>query len=157
MAELDPTPVGSFRFELTFMEGNLTQGGSTERVVAGGAFSECTGLEGSMEPKVIREGGLNYGVHQRAGPVTFATVILRRGITANSDLWKWFALTTQGGGFAYRMNLTIRHLGLDGVPVRSWQLMRAMPVKLKSADLNAKGTDIAIEELHLVHEGLLLS
>jgi hypothetical protein len=31
-----------------------------------------------------------------------------------------------------------------------------MPVKFKAADLNAKGTDIGIEELHLAHEGLRL-
>jgi hypothetical protein len=29
-----------------------------------------------------------------------------------------------------------------------------MPVKFKFADLNAKGTEVGIEELHLVHEGL---
>ena len=31
-----------------------------------------------------------------------------------------------------------------------------MPVKFRAGDLNAKGNDIAIEELHLVHEGLKL-
>ena len=29
-----------------------------------------------------------------------------------------------------------------------------MPVKFKFADLNARGMDVGIEELHLVHEGL---
>ena len=36
----------------------------------------------------------------------------------------------------------------------AWQLDRAMPVKFKFADLNAKASEIGIEELHLVHEGL---
>ena len=31
-----------------------------------------------------------------------------------------------------------------------------MPIKFKAADLNAKGTDVAIEELHMAHEGLSL-
>ena len=31
-----------------------------------------------------------------------------------------------------------------------------MPVKFKAADLNAKGSEIGIEELHLAHEGLVL-
>jgi phage tail-like protein len=35
-----------------------------------------------------------------------------------------------------------------------WNLRNAMPVKFRVADLNAKGTDVAVEELHLVHEGL---
>jgi hypothetical protein len=31
-----------------------------------------------------------------------------------------------------------------------------MPIKFKAADMNAKGADVAIEELHLAHEGLSL-
>jgi hypothetical protein len=29
-----------------------------------------------------------------------------------------------------------------------------MPVKFRVGDLSAKGSDVAVEELHLVHEGL---
>jgi hypothetical protein len=29
-----------------------------------------------------------------------------------------------------------------------------MPVKFKTADFNARGADIGVEELHIVHEGL---
>ena len=36
----------------------------------------------------------------------------------------------------------------------TWTLENAMPVKFKAGDLNARGTEVAIEELHLVHEGL---
>jgi phage tail-like protein len=156
MSELDALPIGSFRFELAFHENALKPSGSAERAIAGGAFSECTGLEATMEPRVIREGSMNYGAHQRAGPVTFATVILRRGITTSNDLWKWFLVTTHRGGYSYRLNLDIRHLNSAGIVIRTWQLLRAMPVKFKSADLNSRGGDVAIEELHLVHEGLLL-
>ena len=38
----------------------------------------------------------------------------------------------------------------------TWVLERALPVKFKAADLNAKGTEVGIEELHLAHEGLRL-
>ena len=37
-----------------------------------------------------------------------------------------------------------------------WRLRNAMPIKFRAGDLNAKGTDVAMEELHLVHEGLRL-
>ncbi len=156
MPENDQTPVGSFRFLLSFMENRLGgDSGGAARTLAGGAFAECTGLEATMEPKVIREGGLNYGAHQRAGVVSFATVILRRGMTLNRDLWNWFQLATQRGGYACRMNVEIRHLDLDGqTEVRRWRLDRALPVKFKSSDFNARSTEIAIEELQLVHEGL---
>lgn len=152
------TPFGNFRFVLEFTENRLgSEPGGAEHALAGGAFAECAGLEATMEPKVIREGGRNYGAHQRSGPTTFATVILRRGITLNRDLWKWFELGTLRGGFALRMTVKIRHLDLDGkTEIRCWALDRALPVKFKSTDLNARGAEVAVEELHLVHEGLSL-
>lgn len=158
MADPFAPPVGAFRYELSFADHHLgPRRGDGERPVAGGAFAECSGLEATMEPKVIREGGNPYGAHQRAGPVNFATVILRRGMTANQDLWDWFRRTTLGGEYFHRLSVTIRHLDLDGATViRTWQLDRALPVKFKSSDLNARSGEIAIEELHLVHEGLNL-
>jgi len=158
MAEIEQTPSGAFRFLLTFAENRLgANAGGADREIAGGSFAECTGLEATMDPKVIREGGLNYGTHQRAGAVTFATVILRRGMTVNRDLWNWFQAGTLRGGYAYRMNVEIRHLDLDGqTEIRRWRLDRALAVKFKSGDLIARGSEIAIEELHLVHEGLTL-
>src|SRR3982751_6445672 len=68
------------------------QGQTAAPPLCSAAFSECTGLEATMEPKVIKEGGRNYGAVQRVGLVTFATVVLKRGITTQRDLWKWFDL-----------------------------------------------------------------
>lgn len=158
MPDFEEPPVGNFRYQLVFSENRLKSDGAlpnSEKGVAGGAFAECSGLEATMEPKVIKEGGLNYGTHQRVGTVSFATVILRRGMTTNTDLWKWFLKVTLSGAYTHRMDVKIRHLDFDGITViRTWQLDRALPVKFKSSDLNAKSGEIAIEELHLVHEGL---
>lgn len=150
-------PFQVFRFHVEFsgvsLEGAATDGAATN--LCGGAFSECTGLEATMEPKVIKEGGRNYGAAQRMGQVTFATVVLKRGMTRNRDLWKWFWLVGQGA-YAFRLNARIRMEDEAGNEVLVWQLERAMPVKFKAADLNAKGSDVGIEELHIAHEGLKL-
>lgn len=149
-------------------------GGET---LCGGAFSECSGLEATMEPAVIREGGRNYGDVQRPGRVTFGTVVLKRGITTNKDLWKWWALVN-GGRYGHRLRVTIELLdaatrvptssrassGGSSTPARGrsvqpswrWLLRRCLPVKMKAPDLNAMGADVGIEELHLVHEGLIV-
>jgi phage tail-like protein len=158
MANDPDFPAGSFRFVLVFREHPLGGNGAAgaERPLAGGAFAECTGLEATHEPKVIREGGLNYGAHQRVGTTSFATVILRRGLTPNDHLWRWFQQVTRAGGCAYRLDVEIQHLDLDGSPVRTWELSRALPVKFKSGDLNARSGEVAVEELHLAHEGLHL-
>jgi phage tail-like protein len=110
-----------------------------------------------MEPKVIREGGRNYGAAQRSGPVSFATIVLRRGMTQARDLWSWFELLTSGATYAHRMNAFVTMFDIDGTAVLTWKLERALPTKFKAADLNARGNEVGIEELHLAHEGLYLA
>jgi phage tail-like protein len=148
-------PLQPFRFQLSFNRASLpnASAGSEEVGICSGAFAECSGLEATMEPKVIRSGGANYGAAQRVGPVTFATVVLKRGMTSTRDLWQWFA-TVAGGASAYRLDVRIDVLNTAGEPAAGWVLERALPVKFKAADLNARGNEIGIEELHLVHEGL---
>ena len=118
------------------------------------AFAECTGLEATMESKAIKEGGRNYGVAQRPGGVTFATVVLKRGISIDRTMWLIFNQTTFGA-FAPRLQVTITVNNGAMQPAIKWQLLHAMPVKFKFADLNARGMDVGIEELHFVHEGLV--
>jgi phage tail-like protein len=117
------------------------------------SFAECTGLEATMEPKTIKEGGRNYGAAQRVGAVTFPTIMLKRGVSTDRSLWQIFNATATGG-FAPRLQVTITLLDGDMQPILAWQLDHAMPVKFKFADLNGKGTEVGIEELHFVHEGL---
>jgi len=152
-------PLHVFRFRVDFAEDPLSGDADASRAdveLCSGAFSECTGLEVTMEPKVITAGGRNYGSAQRVGPVTFATVILRRGMTSTRHLWAWFELVS-GGAYAYRLSATITMFDTAGQAVLAWRLAKALPVKFKSAELNARGTEIGIEELHIVHEGLTLN
>jgi phage tail-like protein len=149
-------PLQVFNFQVDFKEDSLGDNGGNSVSLCSGAFSECTGLEATMEPKVIKEGGRNYGAVQRAGPVTFATVILKRGMTTTRHLWRWFELVTAKGGYSYRLAAFISMYNQKGEVVLTWKLEKAMPIKFKTADLNAKGTEVGVEELHLAHEGLTL-
>jgi phage tail-like protein len=152
-------PLFTFKFEVTLELATLD--GKDGPAPVTGSFSECTGLEATMEQKVIKTGGHNYGTVLRAGPVTFATVVLKRGISPDGGLVTWFTRVA-GGSYAERATVTIT---LKGPPedeggeardVLTYKLENAMPVKFKAADFNAKATDVGIEELHLVHEGLTL-
>jgi phage tail-like protein len=167
-------PLSVFRFHVDFFTDSVDSSGDiTQVALCQGAFSECSGLEATMEPKVIKEGGLNYGSHQRPGPVNFGTVILKRGYSSKSGLWKWFqSMTsftpaaedhprtppkkTKGSSPSYgaRLRVVINVFNLNGTASLAWQLDRALPVKFKAADLNAKSAEVGIEELHLAHEGL---
>jgi phage tail-like protein len=147
------TPLHIFRFHVVFYSDSVNDDDTNEFMeVCSGAFSECTGLEATMEPKAIKEGGNNFGTQQRAGPITFGTVVLKRGISGKRNLWAIF--NSFASGYARRMMVFIWLLDGDQKYTFGWRLDRAMPVKFKFADLNAKGTEVGIEELHLVHEGL---
>ena len=76
-------PLFGFKFQVAFTrEPIAARGGGTgasgDEALCEGAFSEVSGLEAAMETKTIKEGGANYGAHQRAGQVSFATVVLKR-------------------------------------------------------------------------------
>jgi phage tail-like protein len=154
MASGTLNPLHVFRFQVDFFTDSLANNASHSQFqVCSGAFAECTGLEATMEPKVIKEGGRNYGAAQRAGGTTFATVVLKRGISKNQNLYQIFN-SVSTGTFAPRMQVTINLFDTNGAAVLAWQLDRAMPIKYKFADLNARNAEVGIEELHLVHEGL---
>src|SRR5262245_39507323 len=157
-------PIPLFRFHVEFRR----QGSDIE--LAHGAFSECSGFEATMEPKIIKAGGANYGAFQRAGRVTFATVILKRGITTSRDIWKWFSHVNEKGKYAFRLDVKIMVFGEMEMPQPpgneaaqsstasrlTIRLLPARPIKFKSGDLNAKANEVGIEELHLAHEGLMV-
>ena len=123
--------------------------------VVDAAFSECDGLDMSMEVKTIREGGNNGKQIRLTGPITYGQVTMKRGMTANLELWDWFnlMLTNQ----ALRADAEVVIFAADGETERArFQLSRCVPVKLKSPALNAKDGAIAIEELQLAYEKLTL-
>ena len=147
-------PNVGFQFAVTFHQNDLMGGPRTKIPLCAGAFSEVSGLEATMTPFTFNEGGRNYGMLHRVGHVDFGTVILKRGMTKGRDLWKWFELVNQTAASAVRLDVKIQMRDAANQPVLMWKLLRALPVKFKAADLSAmRGTEVAIEELHLVHEG----
>ncbi len=132
---------------------------SDSKAIVGG-FTDISGLEATMEPKTIRSGGDNYNVHQRAGTVSFATVVLKRGMVSSRHLWGWWSLFAGAnhalnGGWAKASRSDVSIYLMEGrKPIIGWKLERAMPVKFRVGDLSASSGELAIEELHLAHEGL---
>lgn len=128
--------------------------GVAERV-CDASFAECDGLEMSMDVKTIREGGNNGRQIRLTGPLSFGQVTMKRGMTANLELWDWFnlMLTDQ----SLRANAEVVIFAADGRTERArFLLSRCLPVKLKSPPLNAKDGAVAIEEFQLAYEKLTL-
>ena len=147
-------PIYPFRFQVEFEEQMIGVDGKGDAVrLCSGAFAECSGFEATMEPRVIKEGGRNWGAIQRSGKTTFATLVLKRGMTSTRDLWAWYEFIGTGK-YAHRLDVVVTMFDTAGAGLLAWKLARALPMKFKAADMNAKSGDGAIEELHLAHEGL---
>jgi phage tail-like protein len=142
-------PFTSFNFSV---EINRGQDGAA---LVGAAFAECDGLEMSMEVKTIREGGSNDRQIRLNGPVSYGTLSLKRGMTSNFDLWKWFRDSVEDP--ALRADVEVVLLGPDGEQERArFALTRCVPTKIKAPALNAKDGQIAVEELQVAYETLTL-
>jgi phage tail-like protein len=120
--------------------------------VCSATFSDVDGLEMTLEPKSIREGGNNTGMVHMAGPVSYGQLTLKRGMTTSYDLWAWFDAVTAPGGGGLRGSANIVMLGSDGSQQLQFQLTGCLPVKLKAPALNAKDGIVAIEEMSIVYE-----
>ncbi|ETT24106.1 hypothetical protein RAJCM14343_1500 [Rhodococcus aetherivorans] len=121
------------------------------------AFAECAGLEMSATAKTIMEGGNNAGPVHLAGPVSYGTATLKRGMSETFDLWNWFDQVHRDDGRHRRADCEIEVRTPDRTATAySLRLTRCLPVKLKAPDLNAKEGGIAIEEIEIAYEGMRL-
>ncbi len=121
------------------------------------SFSECTGLEMTMQPKTIREGGNNTSQIHLVGPLSYGRLQLKRGMTRSAHLWGWFERVMEPGRHGLRADAVVNLLAADSGQVdASFFLGRCLPVKLKAPSLNAKDGVVAIEEMQLAYETLRL-
>lgn len=130
--------------------------------LADGAFQECTGLEIEMDVQQYEEGGRNDGIIQRAGRAKYTNLVLKRGMfyddqgQVNRELWQWLQDTIGGVRPLPRYDGLVQVMGVGEEVVATWVFERGLPAKIRGPELNGKSGEIAIEELHIAHEGLSL-
>ena len=98
---------------------------------------------------------------RRVGRAKYQDLVLKRGMfvsgtTASNELWKWYQDTVAGVHPVRRYGGTIEVLSPTGDARATWKFRRGLPARLVGPTLNAKTGEIAIEELHIAHEGLFL-
>jgi phage tail-like protein len=149
-SETTTYPFTAFRFSVT-----ISVPGFSNDPLCCAAFAECDGLEMNMDVKTIREGGNNAAQVRLFGAVNYGTLTLRRGMTANFDLWDWFESLYEANNPVNRGDVTVTVYDADGIKESvGFFLERCVPLKLKAPPLNAKEGVVAIEELQLAYEWL---
>jgi phage tail-like protein len=125
--------------------------------LCGASFSECDGLEMTMEVKTIREGGNNGRQIRLSGPMAYGQLVLKRGMTRDRDLWDWFIDVSNDPSLRAKAEVVMFSSEEGAFTERArFILTGCVPVKLKAPPLNAREGLIAIEELQVAYEKLEL-
>ena len=147
MAVMRDRPYGQFNFLVNLGDGD------TEGADAG--FQECSPITTSLVVTEYRNGNdRENNVRKLTGLERVDDVTLRRGIIGSLKLYEWIDDVRNGNAAAYRTVTIILQSEDHAAVVMTWKLLRARPVKWSSGPLNAKGTDVAMEELTLAYERL---
>jgi phage tail-like protein len=147
MATQRDNPYGAFNFLVSLGSGDE---GS---VIAG--FSDVSGLGTEINYSEYRNGNDKINtVHKIANTFKQEDVTLKRGLIGSTDLFEWVKSVREGTRDARTVTITV--LDEARKPVVKFKLANAQPKKWVGPTLAAKGGgEVAMEELHLVHEGVV--
>lgn len=146
MAKFRDNPYGAFNY--------LVSLGDTDEASVVGGFSDVSGLGSEMNYAEYRNGNEKFNTVRKV-PNTFRNddVTLKRGLIGSTDLFDWFKRVREGGYEPRAVTITV--LDEARQPVATLRLRNAQPKKWVGPALAAKGGgEVAMEELHLVHEGI---
>jgi phage tail-like protein len=116
------------------------------------AFQEVSGLDATTDVIEYREGGNNLGSRKLPGQTKHSNLVLKRGYTADLQLWNWFDSVMNGTTEQIRKNVSVVQLDMSNQEGFRWNLFQAFPAKYTGPSFNAKGNELSIETLELAYE-----
>jgi phage tail-like protein len=127
--------------------------GDTESVRAG--FNQVILPEAVIDTIEYRNGNEKTNEPRKlSGSVSYSNLVLRRGLIGELDLYEWWNQARNGDPDA-RRNVTVSLLSEDRTDVVwRWRCTNALPTRYTTSDLNAEGTDVAIETIEISFERL---
>lgn len=151
-------PPMAYNFVITLLE--TQSGGALAASIALGAlfdvalggFTECTGLEMSLDVFDFAEGGQAGYVHHFPTRVRWTNLTLRKGIGAGTTLWDWHYDFVLGNG--KRRDGVIVLLDDLQLPHNIWYFRQGLPVRYSGPAMNAQESRVAIEAIEIAHEGI---
>jgi phage tail-like protein len=119
--------------------------------VARAGFTSVSGLTSEVDVVSYREGG-EFGVRQLPGLVKYPRLVLKRGFTLDRSLWEWHRAVVNGRIERHGVSVTL--LDAARTPVARWNFVEAWPAKWQGPELNSLSSEVLIETLEIVHEGM---
>jgi phage tail-like protein len=147
MAILRDRPYVQFNFLVDLGNGNTTG--------ADAGFQEISNVGMEVTVAEYRNGNSPENSVRKITGLNKATdVTLKRGVIGSLNLYQWLDDIRNGNQMAERtIKISLQNEDHTQV-VQTWKLLRARIIKHVSGPFNAKGTDVAMEELTLAYERL---
>ena len=117
-----------------------------------GGFSEATVSDSTVDVIEYREGEEDITVRKLPGLAKYGNLTLKWGVTDSLDLYKWHKSVIDGK--IERKPISVTVIDEEGNDTARWEFIEAWPTKYTAPSLTAKGNDVSIETLEIVHEGL---
>jgi phage tail-like protein len=120
-------------------------------------FQEISGLGMEITVAEYRAGNFKDNAPMKiTGTYKVPDITLKRGVIGATNLYEWLEEVRNGAEDALK-DVTIELLTQDRSETAvKWELKNARPTKYTGPALNGKGTDVAIEELVLASERIVL-
>ncbi|WP_281195336.1 phage tail protein [Halorubrum sp. F4] len=118
-------------------------------------FSRCSLPTARTDVVEYREGNEPPAPRQLAGLNRYGPLVLEAGATDDSvELFEWRKLVEQGKVDEARRPIAVVLLDEEGEAGPRWEFENAWPRSYTAPDLSADRSDVAIERLGIVHEGM---
>ncbi len=145
MANLRNRPYSQFNFLVDLGDG------TTDGPQAG--FQEVSGIGSEVTVAEYRAGNsTENSVMKINGLVKASDVTFKRGVIGSTDLYEWLDEIRSGDQNALRdLTISLQNEEHTGV-AQTWRLLRARITKYTAGPFNAKGNEVAMEELTIACE-----
>jgi phage tail-like protein len=111
-------------------------------------FQAVSGLSVEHDLEEYKEGGENRFSHKLPLRTKYADLVLKRGMLIDSEVTKWCLAAFRDREFK-AADLNIILMNEKGEPLRTWNVVNAIPKKWLISDLNASENSVVIETLEL--------
>lgn len=117
------------------------------------AFQRITGLSRELNVTAHSEGGQNASNLYLANKVQHGSLVLERGVMTVTPLTLVFDQVMQGERMMYA-DVVILLLNSLSIPVCSWIISNALPVRWQTAELDANANTISVNSLELRYQDM---
>lgn len=114
-------------------------------------FSDVSGLSTELSTEEVAEGGENRFLQKYPVQTKYTDLVLKRGLLKNSKITEWIDECIQQLIISPK-NIDIMLLDEEHIPLMTWHLINAYPVKWAVSDFSARNNAIVVETLQLYYQ-----